>query len=138
MAQFGKCHEVPVWETSPMGPFDAWPTGGGGFKYFYGFLGGETHQYYPALYEGTTPVEPNRTPEEGYHLTEDLTTKAIKWVRQQKALMPDKPFSSTSRPARRTPRTTCRASGPTGTRANSTRAGTSCARRASPARRRWA
>jgi arylsulfatase A-like enzyme len=90
-AQFGKCHEVPVWETSPMGPFDHWPTGGG-FEYFYGFLGGETNQWYPALYEGTTPVEPEKTPEEGYHLTEDLTNKAIKWVHEQKALMPDKPF----------------------------------------------
>jgi arylsulfatase A-like enzyme len=57
-AQFGKCHEVPVYETSPVGPFDAWPTGGGGFEYFYGFIGGETNQWYPALYEGTTPVEP--------------------------------------------------------------------------------
>ena len=56
-AQFGKCHEVPVWETSPMGPFDQWPTGGGGFEYFYGFIGGETNQFYPAIYEGTTPVE---------------------------------------------------------------------------------
>ena len=56
-AQFGKCHEVPVWETSPLGPFNQWPTGGGGFEYFYGFIGGETNQYYPALYEGTTPVE---------------------------------------------------------------------------------
>ena len=46
-AQFGKCHEVPVWETSPMGPFDQWPTGGGGFEYFYGFIGGETNQWYP-------------------------------------------------------------------------------------------
>ena len=91
-AQFGKCHEVPVWETSPMGPFDQWPTGGGGFEYFYGFIGGETNQYYPAIYEGTTPVEPDKTPEEGYHFTEDMTNKAIKWVRQQKALMPDKPF----------------------------------------------
>ena len=91
-AQFGKCHEVPVWETSPMGPFGAWPTGGGGFEYFYGFLGGETNQYYPAIYEGTTPVEPSKTPEEGYHFTDDMTTKAIKWVRQQKSLMPDKPF----------------------------------------------
>ena len=91
-AQFGKCHEVPVWETSPMGPFDRWPTPGGGFEYFYGFLGGEANQYYPALYEGTTPVEPDRTPEEGYHFTEDMTDKAVKWVRQQKALMPDKPF----------------------------------------------
>ncbi len=91
-AQFGKCHEVPVWQTSPMGPFDAWPTGGGGFEYFYGFIGGETNQWYPALYEGTTPVEPHKTPEQGYHLSEDLTTKAIQWIRQQKALMADKPF----------------------------------------------
>ena len=52
-AQFGKCHEVPVWETSPLGPFDAWPTGGGGFEHFYGFIGGETNQYAPALYDGT-------------------------------------------------------------------------------------
>jgi arylsulfatase A-like enzyme len=91
-AQFGKCHEVPVWETSPIGPFDQWPTGGGGFEYFYGFIGGETNQWYPAIYEGTIPVEPKKTPEEGYHFTEDMTNKAIKWVRQQKALMGDKPF----------------------------------------------
>ncbi len=91
-AQFGKCHEVPVWQTSPMGPFDAWPPGGGGFEYFYGFIGGETNQYYPALYEGTTPVEPDKTPEEGYHFTEDMTDKAISYIRQQKALMGDKPF----------------------------------------------
>jgi arylsulfatase A-like enzyme len=91
-AQFGKCHEVPVWETSPLGPFDSWPSGGGGFEYFYGFIGGETNQYYPAIYEGTTPIEPDKTPEEGYHFTEDMTDKAIKWIRQQKALMGDKPF----------------------------------------------
>src|SRR6476660_4455328 len=91
-AQFGKCHEVPVWETSPMGPFDQWPTGGGGFEYFYGFIGGETNQWYPAIYEGTTAIEPEKTPEEGYHFTDDMTNKAIKWARQQKALMPDKPF----------------------------------------------
>jgi arylsulfatase A-like enzyme len=91
-AQFGKCHEVPVWETSPLGPFDAWPTGGGGFEHFYGFLGGETNQYAPALYDGTVPVEPDRTPEEGYHFTEDMTDHTIDWIRQQKALMPDKPF----------------------------------------------
>ena len=90
-AQIGKCHEVPAWETSPMGPFRQWPTGSG-FEYFYGFVGGETNQYYPALYEGTTPIEPDRTPEEGYHITDDMTDKAIDWVRQQKALMPDKPF----------------------------------------------
>ena len=90
-AQFGKCHEVPVWETSPMGPYRQWPTGMG-FEYFYGFLGGETNQYYPALYEGITPVEPDKTPEEGYYFNDDLTRKTTKWIRQQKALMPDKPF----------------------------------------------
>jgi arylsulfatase A-like enzyme len=91
-AQFGKCHEVPVWQTSPAGPFDAWPTGGGGFEYFYGFIGGEAHQWYPSLFEGTSPVEVKKTPEEGYHLVEDMTEKAINWIGQEKALMPDKPF----------------------------------------------
>ncbi|SEM11973.1 arylsulfatase [Rhodococcus maanshanensis] len=91
-AQFGKCHEVPPWQTSPVGPFDAWPSGGGGFEHFYGFIGGENNQYFPALYEGFAPVEPDKTPEEGYHLTEDLADRAIDWVRTQKALAPDKPF----------------------------------------------
>lgn len=91
-SQFGKCHEVPVWQSSPMGPFDAWPSAGGGFEYFYGFIGGENNQYDPALYEGTTPIEPPATEEEGYHLTEDLADKAISWIRQQKALMPNRPF----------------------------------------------
>jgi arylsulfatase A-like enzyme len=91
-AQFGKCHEVPVWQTSPVGPFDSWPTGGGGFEYFYGFIGGEANQWYPSLYEGTIPVAPKKTPEEGYNLIEDMTDKAISWIGQQKALAPDKPF----------------------------------------------
>jgi arylsulfatase len=91
-AHFGKCHEVPVWETSPMGPFDRWPSPGNGFEHFYGFIGGETNQYAPAIYEDTVPVEPDRTAAEGYHFTEDMTDKAISWIRQQKALMPDKPF----------------------------------------------
>ena len=91
-AQFGKCHEVPVWQSSPMGPFDGWPSGGGGFEYFYGFIGGENNQWDPALYEGTTPIEPPRTPEEGYHLTEDLADQAISWIHQQKALMGQRPF----------------------------------------------
>lgn len=91
-AQFGKCHEVPVWQSSPMGPFDAWPSGGGGFETFYGFIGGESNQWDPALYDGTTPVEPPATPEQGYHLTEDLADHAVSWIRTQKALMPDKPF----------------------------------------------
>lgn len=91
-AQFGKCHEVPVWQTSPMGPFDNWPTGGGGFEYFYGFLGGETNQYAPALYHNTVPVEQERTAADGYHFTEDMTDRTIEWIQQQKVLMPDKPF----------------------------------------------
>ena len=57
-----------MWETSPMGRSTTGPPGSG-FEYFYGFIGGETNQYYPAIYEGTTPVEPARTPEEGYHFT---------------------------------------------------------------------
>jgi arylsulfatase A-like enzyme len=90
-APFGKCHEVPVWETSPLGPFDQWPSGGG-FEYFYGFIGGETNQWYPAIYEGTTSMERGKSPEEGYHFTEDMTNKAMGWVRRQEALVADKPF----------------------------------------------
>jgi arylsulfatase len=90
-AQFGKCHEVPVWETSPMGPFNQWPTGSG-FEHFYGFIGGETNQWAPAIYQDTVAIEPDRTAEEGYHFTEDMTDRSIDWIRQQKALMPDKPF----------------------------------------------
>lgn len=90
-AQFGKCHEVPVWEASPVGPFDHWPTGSG-FEYFYGFVAGETNQWYPAIHEGTKQVEPPKTPEEGYHFMEDMTDRAIAWVRQQRLLAADKPF----------------------------------------------
>ncbi len=90
-AQFGKCHEVPVFESTPIGPFHHWPTGSG-FEHFYGFIGGETNQWFPALFEGTSPIEPEKTPEEGYHLMEDLADKAIAWMRQQKAMAPDKPF----------------------------------------------
>jgi arylsulfatase A-like enzyme len=88
-AHFGKCHEVPTWETSPAGPFDRWPIGNG-FEKFYGFVGGETNQWEPALYDGTTPIEPPKDPD--YHLTEGLVTQCTGWIRQQKSLMPDKPF----------------------------------------------
>lgn len=90
-AQFGKCHEVPMWETSPVGPFHQWPTGSG-FEYFYGFVGGEANQYYPGIFEGTTAVEPPATPEEGYHFTADMTDRAVTWVKQRQALAADKPF----------------------------------------------
>ena len=91
-AQFGKCHEVPVWQTSPMGPFDNWPSGGGGFEHFYGFLGGETNQYAPGLVPEHDARRARPHARGGYHLTEDITDHAISWVQQQKALMPDKPF----------------------------------------------
>lgn len=91
-AQIGKCHEVPVFESGPTGPFDHWPHPGGGFEYFYGFIGGENNQWYPSLYEGTTPVDPWGTPEEGYHLMPDLADHAISYLRQQKSTAPDKPF----------------------------------------------
>ncbi len=136
-AQFGKCHEVPVWQSSPMGPFDAWPSAGGGFETFYGFIGGENNQWDPALYDGTTPVEPPRGPEEGYHLTEDLADRACAWVRQQKALMPDRHFSCTSCRERPMRRITSPRSGPTGTRAGSRTVGTLCASAPLPAKRRW-
>ena len=133
-AQFGKCHEVPTWEMSPMGPFDRWPTGNG-FEYFYGFLGGETNQFYPSLVEGTTPVRPDRTPEEGYHFTEDLAERACRWLGQQRSLAPTSRSSSTSHLAPRTPRSTCPKGGATVTGASSTRGGTSYGSRPSPARR---
>jgi arylsulfatase len=90
-AMFGKSHEVPIWEQSPAGPFDRWPTGTG-FSYFYGFIGGETNQYFPALYENSVKVDPPRSPEQGYTLNEDLADRSIAWIRGQKALAPDQPF----------------------------------------------
>src|SRR5262245_24392376 len=90
-AMFGKCHEVPIWEANPNGPFDRWPTGAG-FQYFYGFIGGETNQWYPALHEDNRPVDPSRTPQAGYTLNEDLADHAIAWIRQQQALAADQPF----------------------------------------------
>ncbi|MEJ1240533.1 arylsulfatase [Chryseolinea sp. T2] len=87
---FGKNHNTPDWETSPVGPFDRWPTGMG-FNYFYGFNAGETNQYYPILFENTRPVEPAKTPEEGYHFMTDMTDRAISYLELQKSIAPDKP-----------------------------------------------
>jgi arylsulfatase A-like enzyme len=90
-AAFGKMHQTPPWETSPSGPFDRWPTGDG-FEKFYGFVAGETNQWEPVLFEGTTPVDPPGRPEDGYHLSEDLVDQTISWVSAQRSLTPDKPF----------------------------------------------
>jgi arylsulfatase len=90
-AAIGKWHNTPDWETSPIGPFDRWPTGKG-FQTFFGFMGGETNQFTPQLFRNTTPVEPDRRPEEGYHLTEDLVDKAIDWLHTQQSIAPDRPW----------------------------------------------
>lgn len=92
-AFFGKNHNVPDWETSVSGPFDRWPTMQG-FDHFYGFIGGEAHQWAPALYDGNVPVEmvvpPGR--ETDYTLNENLADKCIDLIRQEKSVTPDRPF----------------------------------------------
>jgi arylsulfatase A-like enzyme len=88
-AAFGKCHEVPPWEVSPAGPFDRWPTHSG-FDKFYGFVGGETNQWSPLIFDGTTKIEPPQDPD--YHFMSDMTNQAVNWMRSVKSLVPDKPF----------------------------------------------
>jgi len=90
-AAFGKWHELAAWEANMAGPFTRWPTGpNGGFEKFYGFLGGETNQWAPFIYDGTTPVELPEDPD--YHFLDDMTDEAIEWMKFQNALRPDKPF----------------------------------------------
>ena len=88
-AAFGKYHETPPWEISAAGPYDRWPTHSG-FEKFYGFIGGETNQYAPLVYDGTAQVELPEDPK--YHFTTDMTNQAVSWMKFQKALSPDKPF----------------------------------------------
>ena len=88
-AAFGKYHETPPWEVSVSGPYDRWPTGSG-FDRFYGFIGGETNQWAPAIYDGVTRVEHRKSPD--YHFTMDMTDQAIRWVSAKQSLTPDKPF----------------------------------------------
>jgi len=88
-AAFGKWHELAPWEASPAGPFDRWPTLQG-FDKFYGFLGGETNQWSPTLYDGVARVHVPADPE--YHFTTDMTDKAIEWLRYQEVLAPERPF----------------------------------------------
>jgi arylsulfatase len=90
-AWFGKMYNVPDWMSSQAGPFDLWPTGGLGFERFYGFLGGDSDQWHPALYDGTNPIEPYfGNPD--YILDRDLADKAIAWMQMQHALAPNKPW----------------------------------------------
>ena len=88
-AHFGKNHETAAWEVSPSGPTDRWPTRSG-FDKFYGFMGGETNQWAPAVYDGMVKIEASTDPK--YHFMTDMTNQAIKWVQSVKSLTPDKPF----------------------------------------------
>ena len=87
---FGKNHLIPDWLESPDGPFDQWPSGLG-FEYFYGFLGGDTDNWHPALFENTNPVLPP-VGDPNYILIHDMADRAIQWLRMQHAIAPDKPF----------------------------------------------
>ena len=88
-AAFGKWHETPTWEVSVSGPYFRWPTNSG-FDKFYGFIGGETNQWDPVIFDGVTKVSKKDDPD--YHFTTDMTNEAIEWVRFQQAMTPDKPF----------------------------------------------
>jgi arylsulfatase len=88
-AAFGKYHETPPWEVSVSGPYDRWPTHSG-FDKFYGFIGGETNQWAPGIYDGTVRIETPHTP--GYHFTVDMTDQAVNWMQAQHSLTPDRPF----------------------------------------------
>ena len=89
-AAFGKYHETPPWEGSVSGPYDRWPTGSG-FDKFYGFIGGETNQWHPMVYDGTTRVYP-KVDDPNYHFTTDMTDQALAWMNTQQSLTPEKPF----------------------------------------------
>ncbi|MFC2094071.1 arylsulfatase [Bacteroidota bacterium] len=88
-AAFGKWHETATWETSVSGPFFRWPTNSG-FDKFYGFIGGETNQWDPVIFDGVTKVQKKDDPD--YHFTTDMTNEAINWIKFQKAMTPEKPF----------------------------------------------
>jgi arylsulfatase A-like enzyme len=87
----GKWHLTPTEQSSAAGPYDRWPLGRG-FERFYGFMGGDTHQYYPDLVYDNHQVPPPKTPEEGYHLTEDLVDRAIGFIADSRQVAPEKPF----------------------------------------------
>jgi arylsulfatase len=90
-AAFGKWHNTPLWEITPAGPFERWPTGLG-FEYFYGFFGGAANQWEPTLYRNTTRIDAPAKPAQGYHLTTDLVNDAIRWTHQHQAAQPGRPY----------------------------------------------
>lgn len=132
-AFFGKHHNVPTTELSPAGPFDRWPNGLG-FEYFFGFLGGDVNQWHPKLFRNNSPVDTSHRPPQ-LLLDRELADEAIRWIHNQKASAPDKPFfvyyaNGTAHAPHSAPQAWIDRF-----RASSTRAGTGCAKRVSPARR---
>ncbi len=135
-AAFGKYHETPPWEASVSGPYDRWPTGSG-FDKFYGFIGGETNQWAPAVYDGVTRVELAARPELPLHHRHDQPGDRLGALPAGADARTSR-STCTSRPAPPTRRTTRPRSTSRSTRASSTRAGTSCARRRWRGRSSWA
>ena len=134
---FGKNNEVPDNEVNISGPFDRWPTRSG-FDKFYGYLAGEQSNFFPGVYDGTTYIGIPR--EKDYHFATDLTNKAVAWIQATRSLTPDRPFFLYFARARAIPRTRRPRAGSrrTCTKASSTRAGTSTARKSSRDRSSWA
>lgn len=118
---FGKWHNTPDWVGNAAGPFDQWPIGLG-FEHFYGFLGGETSQYHPQLYLNTSPIEPAKTVEQGYHLTEDLVDQVLGLTTNTPS-HPTNRTSCSSVPGRFTHPSICQSNGSTSSKVSMTLAG---------------
>ncbi len=134
-AWYGKNHNVPDWHSSQAGPFDLWPTGLG-FEYFYGFIGGDTNQWEPALYENTKPIEPPHDVKD-YFFEKDMADQCIARIRMLNSVAPNKPWLQYYAPEPRTLHTTLQKIGSPNSRASLTTAGTRSVKRRSPARGRW-
>src|SRR4051794_15910236 len=132
---FGKNHNTPAYQYTVAGPFDQWPVGMG-FDYFYGFMGGETDQWTPYLFQNTKQVFP-WIGKPGYNLTTDMADEAITYIKELNSAAPDKPFFVYYVPEEATRRTSLRQNGPRSLRANSTWAGMPCVTRFSPTRSAW-
>ena len=132
----GKWHLSPPEHQTPAGPYDRWPLGRG-FERFYGFLGGDTNQWYPELVYDNHAVEQPSQPEDGYHLSVDLADKAIQFIQDAHVNAPDKPFFLEYSTGAAMHHTTARRSGRTSTRVNSQWAGTSTGRSSTTASSRW-
>jgi arylsulfatase A-like enzyme len=138
-AAFGKWHNTPMEEASPAGPFESWPTGIWGFEYFWGFLGGETNQFYPLLYENNTAIETPKTNADGstFHLSHGMADQAIKWLDNGRACGMPHSLCTTHRGRFMHP-SRCPRSGAISTKVSLMTDGMSTGRNCWSARRSWA